>query len=111
MDIKKILGSNLKKYRKSLGYTQIQLADILNVEQKHISFIESGNSFPSAALLGKIAETLDIQVKDLFNAHIQLTTEQMKQDIIYILKTAGDKDVEQLYNYAAHIFIKKSSFE
>lgn len=108
MDIKKIFGTNVKKYRKALGYTQIQLAEILNVEQKHISFIESGNSFPSAGLISKIAETLNIPPKDLLNYAPDLTIEQMKQDIINILNTAPDKDIEKLHNYAGFICIKNS---
>ena len=106
MDIKKIFGSNLKKYRKALGYTQIQLAEILNVEQKHISFIESGNSFPSAGLIDKITKTLNIQPKNLFNNCPEPTPGQMKQNIINILNNATIDEIKQLHNYAAYIHIK-----
>ena len=106
MDIKKIFGSNIKKYRKALGYTQIQLAEILNIEQKHISFIESGNSFPSAGLIAKFADTFNIMPSELFNYSPDLSINEMKQNITDFLNTARDKDIEKLHNYAGYICIK-----
>ena len=90
MDIKKILGANIKKYRKQNGYTQMKFAEILNVEQKHVSFIESGNSFPSAGLIMKIADVFGIPPKNLFEFAEPLTVEQLKQ--VMLLSELNDED-------------------
>lgn len=106
MDIKKIFGQNLKKYRKALGFTQIEFAEKLEVEQKHISFIENGNSFPSAGLIGKIAETLKVDPKNLFEYQEKPSVEEMKNSIIQLVNNASDKDIEKMYEYSSYINLK-----
>lgn len=106
MDIKKIFGENVKKYRKALGLTQIEFAEKLEVDQKHISFIENGNSFPSAGLIGKIAETLDVEPKNLFEIQEKPTAEEMKNSIIRLVNNASDKDLEKIYEYSSYINLK-----
>ena len=105
MDIKQILGSNLKKYRKARGYTQMQLAELVDVDQKHISFIESGNTFPSAGLISKIVEKLDIVPKKLFDIEEDISVEKMKENIIKIIEKSEYSDVSKIYNYACSLYI------
>lgn len=106
MDIKKIFGENVKKYRKAQGYTQIQLAELLDVDQKHISFIENGNSFPSANLIAKISEVLSTEPKNLFATHKKPTVEEMKYNLIKLVQNASDKDIEKIYEYFGYINLK-----
>lgn len=101
MDIKKIFGQNLKKYRKALGYTQMQLAEKINVDQKHISFIESGNSFPSPALIAKISETLNIHPKRFFDTEDKISIETLKKDIYKIVENLSYDDVSKVHNYVS----------
>jgi len=106
MDIKKIFGENLKKYRKSQGFTQIQMAEALEVDQKHISFIENGNSFPSANLIGKISEVLNIEPQNLFFYQEKPTISEMKNYILTFINTTSDENLEKFYNYIASFNIK-----
>ncbi len=103
MDIKIIFGENVKKYRKQKGITQTQLAEILEVEQKHISFIENGNSFPSSNLIGKIAEALNIAPMKLFSFEDEPTPEEMKNRILALVNNATAKEIEKIYIYTTHI--------
>lgn len=105
MDIKKIFGQNLKKYRKSRGYTQIQFAEALDVDQKHISFIESGYSFPSAGLMTKMAEILKIPPKNLFDFENPPSVESMKENIIQAINIATDKEIEKIHNYVGFVCV------
>lgn len=107
MNIKKIFGENLKKYRKAKGFTQIQIAEALEVDQKHISFIENGNSFPSATLIGKITEVLNIEPQNLFFYQEKPSIKEMKNYISNFLNTTSDNDIEKIYNYIASFNIKK----
>lgn len=66
MDVKKILGSNIRKYRKRGGLTQEQFAERLYISPKHLSNIEVGTKFVSAILLEKIITELDIPPASLF---------------------------------------------
>ena len=45
MNIKNLFGRKIKEYRKKRNLTQAQLAELVNVDDKHISCIESGKNF------------------------------------------------------------------
>ena len=51
-----VIGDKLKALRKSYGYTQEKLAQLLNVDQRTISNWENGISEPSLELLAKLCE-------------------------------------------------------
>ena len=65
-NIKILFGKKIKELRKKHNYTQAQLAEIVNVDDKHISCIESGKNFPSADLIYRLSCALGVEVKDLF---------------------------------------------
>lgn len=59
------IGKFIAKERKSKGYTQRQLADILGISDKTVSKWERGNGFPDVSLLLPLCEKLDISVNEL----------------------------------------------
>ena len=66
IDIAKLFGENLRKLRKEANLTQEQLSEKLEISQKHLSKIETGNQFASAQLISKIANVLEINPSQLF---------------------------------------------
>jgi len=66
MRLKKDFGSRIKYLRKKTGITQEKLAEIVGIDAKHISHIETGRSFPKAELIEKFATALNIDYKELF---------------------------------------------
>jgi transcriptional regulator with XRE-family HTH domain len=58
------LGSLLREWRHRRGRSQLDLALEMGVSQRHISFIESGRSGPSRALLIGLARALDVPLRD-----------------------------------------------
>ncbi len=65
MTEKEILASNLIKYRKNAGLSQVELAKKLNYSNKNISKWENGETMPNAFVLQKIANIYGITVEDL----------------------------------------------
>ncbi len=59
------IGRFIAEERKSKGYTQRQLADILGISDKTVSKWECGNGFPEVSLLLPLCEKLDISVNEL----------------------------------------------
>ena len=59
------LGKNIKYRRKELGYTQQELADILNISLNFMGKIEVAFSKPSLDTVIKIAEALNTTVSKL----------------------------------------------
>ncbi len=60
-------GLNVVYYRKALRVTQLQLAELLDIERSHISAIELGKVGVSLDLIFKMCEVFKIKPKDLFD--------------------------------------------
>ena len=66
-NIKKLFGLKLKQVRINKNLTQEKLAELVDINPRQLSRIESGNSFPSVSTLEKICTVLDVLPVDLFN--------------------------------------------
>ena len=66
MGIKKELGKKIKRMRIEKGYTQEQLSELIDISQKALSSIETGENFVKAETLYKILKTFDITAEELF---------------------------------------------
>lgn len=67
MDIREELGKRIKNLRKSKNLTQDKIAELIGIETKSFSNIETGKVFPTATNLNKIMEILEVTPFDLFN--------------------------------------------
>ena len=96
-DIKILLGKRVKELRKKLGISQQELADIINVDQRNLSNIECGISFPTKTLLD-IAQALKVELIELFNfEHHKLTFDEMKIYINSELNNLEEENVKIIY--------------
>ncbi len=77
MDIKKELGSNIKKFRKSKKLTQEQLAELINIAPRTLYGIENGKNFVTAETLEKIITVLEITSSDLFTKQENLSSAEI----------------------------------
>ena len=62
----KLLGRNIAKYRKNLGYSQNKFVEIINISREHLAKIETGRRRLSLKLLFKIADSLNVSEKVFF---------------------------------------------
>ncbi|MDD2957430.1 MAG: helix-turn-helix transcriptional regulator [Lachnospiraceae bacterium] len=65
------LGLTIAYYRKLRGFTQLQLAETVNLSRTHISNLEAPNMPTSISLdkLFDISDALDIPIKTFFDFH------------------------------------------
>ncbi len=70
-----IVRKNIKKYRKMAGLTQQELADMIGVSMHYISQIESAKPYKyfTLVIIGRIADALNIDIKDLFEKQKEKT--------------------------------------
>jgi len=61
------LGKNIQVARKNKGYSQNELADILNISREHLAKIETAKRCVSLKLLFNISEALNVSEKNLFD--------------------------------------------
>ena len=54
-------------YRKRKKLTQLQLAELVDIDRSHISAIELGNVGVSFDVIFRLCEVLDVSPKDLFD--------------------------------------------
>ena len=67
-----MLGDNIKILRRNKGFTQEELAVKLNVVRQTVSKWEKGLSVPDAEMLQKIADILEVDMKQLLGAEIEM---------------------------------------
>lgn len=60
-------GLNIVYYRKRKKLTQLQLAELVDVDRSHISALELGKEGASLDVIFKLCEVLDITPKELFD--------------------------------------------
>lgn len=60
------LGARIKELRKARGLSQDQLSESIGIDPKHLSRIEVGKSYPYMETLESIANSLGVEIKELF---------------------------------------------
>jgi len=65
-NLRDIFAHNLKAKRQKCGFTQAKLAEKVGVSTHHIAMIEIARHYPTMELVERIANTLDIEVYELF---------------------------------------------
>lgn len=63
---KEAFGLRLKEIRKSRKYTQEQLAELIGLNQRQLTRIESGENFPSSDTLERLCVAIDVHPQLLF---------------------------------------------
>jgi transcriptional regulator with XRE-family HTH domain len=67
MDVVQLLGMNVRRYRKLRGMTQEALALEVGMERSYVSDLERGTRNPSVRALGRLAQALDVEPKELLD--------------------------------------------
>lgn len=97
---KKLLGVRIKELRKTRGLSQERLSGKIDIDPKHISRVESGRSFPSLDTLEKLANALQVEVKDFFEfAHEAKNTKELKEIINNLLKEVDDEQLRLVVKF------------
>ncbi len=64
---KETVQNTVMNWRKTVGITQVELADNVGVSRQTIIALEKGDYVPSVLLALKIAQFFETSVEDLFN--------------------------------------------
>lgn len=65
MDMRKLIGKNVRHFRKEMGLTQEQFADMSGFSQQYLSSLESGNRNPTVVTLYELATALKVKPHEL----------------------------------------------
>ncbi|GMO14555.1 MAG: hypothetical protein Pg6A_00020 [Termitinemataceae bacterium] len=104
-DIRLVLASNIKNFRKERGFSQEKLAEKTGTAANYIALIETRKRFPTPAMLERIASALEVDTPQLFSvledaAKIKSTTSRLeKRLMLHNAILAGiDRVLEQHLN-------------
>lgn len=97
MNIKKDFGLRIKELRNKKGITQYQLAELVGIDPKHMSHIETGRSFPKTDLIEKFANALDIEYQEFFQTEHLNSKDFIIKKITTIINNLSEKELQFIY--------------
>ena len=80
-ELRRILSTNIKHHRGLRGWSQVRLAEKMDISTNFIADIETGKSWVSSSTLTKLANIFEIEVYELFKpviSHRDETKEAIK---------------------------------
>ena len=93
----KAFGTRIKELREKKKLTQERLAELIEMDSRSLSRIETGISFTTIDKLKKLAKALDVTVQDLFSVDDQQDKQKLILEMNRLLKTAEIEDVRLAY--------------
>jgi transcriptional regulator with XRE-family HTH domain len=103
-ELRGILSANIKRYRGRREWSQAKLAEKLEISTNFLSEIETGKGWVSPATLVKLANTLDIEVYELFkveepvNNDVKGVMTQFVKDISIALSQSMSQSISDTLN-------------
>jgi transcriptional regulator with XRE-family HTH domain len=65
MDVRRLLGANIKRLREAQGISQEELADRSKLHRTYVSGVERGVRNPTVTVLAKLAQGLGVGLREL----------------------------------------------
>ncbi len=81
MGVKQEFGKKIKRMRINRGLTQEELAEAVDLSQRAMSGIETGENFASAETIDKLVSALDTTLEELFATNHLKIEEDLRQEI------------------------------
>ena len=98
MDDRKLLGKRIKSLRKSKGYTQERLAEIMDISSNYLAGIERGEANPTLALLQRLSLGLEIPLPELFQYRREegCSPVELRRKLDGLVNEASDEELPRL---------------
>lgn len=94
---KELLGNRIKRLRKLRGLSQEELSEKVDIDPKHLSRIEVGRGFPSLDTLERLADALNVELKDFFEfTHETPSPRELKETLTGLLKEVDEERLRLL---------------
>ena len=86
------IGKFIAECRKNNGFTQMQLAEKLNITDRAVSKWENGKSLPDSSIMLELCKELKISVNDLLSGEVVEMTNYNEQNEKIILEMVKEKE-------------------
>lgn len=92
-DDKYFIGHKIKSFRKKRGLTQAELAEMVDLSEKHISKIEAGIHLPSISAFLKMIKILNINL-DEFGLSINENEDDKRKEFIELIYRLSNDELQ-----------------
>lgn len=100
MNVRQLIGSRMKDLRRQKGMSQEDLAEKAATSANYVSRMERGTENPTLDMFVKIAESLDVELSDLFDFKHEENARQLKETL---KRFAGEIDDEKKLKTAVRV--------
>jgi transcriptional regulator with XRE-family HTH domain len=108
VDIKRVVGRNIRTARKAQGLSQMVLAERSNLSADFIGKVERGTTSPSIESLKAIATALNLPLGDLFAGELEGdASQEVLMKLIGLCQGRNKEDVELLVGMAQLLFQRR----
>lgn len=98
MNIKKQLGTKIKRLRQKRGLTQEQFAEKIDIATRTLSGIETGENFVTSETLDKMLEILEVSSSELFAFDHIKPKDELIDEIVTDIQNLKDRvKIETIY--------------
>ena len=107
-DDKVFIAKKIREARKALKYTQAKLAEIVNVNEQHISRIENATYTLSLSLFFRLYKSLGLDLAD-FGIDVEEDLSTLRTDVLRMVYAASEKDLKyykDVLGYLDNNFLK-----
>jgi len=99
-------GKRIKELRKKQG-SQEKVAEKIGISPRYLSRLETGQHFPSAKILNKLANALDLEVMELFEfGEVTYTSQELKRTLNKFISKMKEDDLRLLLKITKLVFYK-----
>jgi transcriptional regulator with XRE-family HTH domain len=105
VDIKRVVGRNIRAARKAQGLSQMVLAERSDLSADFIGKVERGTTSPSIESLKAIATALNLPLGDLFAGELEGdASQEVLMKLIGLCQGRNKEDIELLVGMAQLLF-------
>lgn len=102
-DAKILFGKRIKQLRVDRNLTQFALGELADINQRQITLIETGKSFPSLKTLMKFTEIFSCRLQDLFLFDNLQSREILENELQTMIRHSSPNNVKVLYTIAKQL--------
>ena len=92
-----LFGLRIKELRDQKGFTQEKLAELIHIDSRTLSRIETGKNFTTFETLEYMAKAFNVDIEDLFSFNHQRSKKYLISDIVNLLDDAEEKNIKLIY--------------
>lgn len=96
MDTRRLIGKRIQALRRSRGYSQEKLAEIVGINAKYLSSVERGVENPTLDLFIRLSKGLNVGIHEIFSIeHEGQSPKALRRKLKTLIDEIGENHLRQ----------------